>query len=637
MFRKRYRSQREIEEIMGRSDHEIANRILYADTVDLVVLPPETADAVSDTENIDDEEQIMNDENEFLPHEIAGHIELSCTYNDDNPNASTDCDETAEHSVEFEADTSSRETQQKRSRKEVNLFEPKWIKAKKMKYSRELPVNKEIEKMEELYRKYGEYSPIQLFNLFIDDEMIKYLVRCTINYAKIDHNDLKFEMDDEEMRRFIGILFVTGYNARPRIENYWSNQSSLECNIIRRAMAHDRFKLIKKYFHVCDNQKIDARDKFAKVTPWNIILNERFMQFGIFSHNLSIDEQMIAYFGRHSCKMFIKGKPIRFGFKYWDLCSSDGYLYSFIPYSGADENREPEYKDCSLAQKVVLKLLKLLDDPREHCVAFNNFFTSHKLMSQLTSLGYYATGTIRDNRLNEAKLTDVSSSKKKDRGWLDYTFDRNNNVLIVRWNDNSVLTIATNHEEIEPLHRVKRWNGGKKCYVDMPQVVKAYNNRMGGVQLFDNAMNHYRIRVRGKKWYWPLITNGLDAAMVNSWKIHSALFKYEKGMSRTTERCMTQKTEPLDQLLFRTHVAECLLRMAITPISTLETFTPQSTAIRKSKDAALESVRKDKIGHGIEKLEKPRRCQNCHKHSSYKCTKCEVALHVLCFNEFHEI
>lgn len=32
---------------MGRADHEIANLILYADTVDLVALSPDSTDAVS--------------------------------------------------------------------------------------------------------------------------------------------------------------------------------------------------------------------------------------------------------------------------------------------------------------------------------------------------------------------------------------------------------------------------------------------------------------------------------------------------------------------------------------------------------------------------------------------------------------
>lgn len=44
------------------------------------------------------------------------------------------------------------------------------------------------------------------------------------------------------------------------------------------------------------------------------------MQFGIWAANLSVDEQMVLYFGRHSCKMYILGKPIRFGYKLWCLC-----------------------------------------------------------------------------------------------------------------------------------------------------------------------------------------------------------------------------------------------------------------------------------------------------------------------------
>ena len=33
------------------------------------------------------------------------------------------------------------------------------------------------------------------------------------------------------------------------------------------------------------------------------------------SPNYSIDETMVSYFGRHSAKQFIRGKPVRFGYK----------------------------------------------------------------------------------------------------------------------------------------------------------------------------------------------------------------------------------------------------------------------------------------------------------------------------------
>ena len=41
---------------------------------------------------------------------------------------------------------------------------------------------------------------------------------------------------------------------------------------------------------------------------------------------LSIDESIVPYHGRHSCKQFISAKPIRFGCKLWVLASVTGIL-----------------------------------------------------------------------------------------------------------------------------------------------------------------------------------------------------------------------------------------------------------------------------------------------------------------------
>lgn len=475
--------------------------------------------------------------------------------------------------------------------------------------------------------------------MFVDDEVIDWIVACTIDYATTDNNDATFSTDAAEIRTFIGILYITGYNTRPDIQNYWATNQSLECPLIRAAMPRDRFLRLKRYLHVCDNRQLDTNDKFAKVTPLNDLMNEKFIQFGVFSHNLSIDEQMIAYYGRHSCKMFIKGKPIRFGFKYWALCSADGYLYSFIPYGGAKAVPDPDYADYGLGETVVLKLLGKLQNPIQHCVAFDNFFTSHQLVARLSQLNYFCTGTIRDNRTKNAPLLEVRTMKKKDRGSLDYVFDKRNEMLMARWNDNSVVTIASNHEPIEPMHRVKRWDrkAGRMAIIEMPQILKAYNTRMGGVDLFDNAMNNYRIRVRGKKWYWPLITNALDAAMVNAWKLHCVLAKYKDtldlaksaGIDKSKSRVSrTKKSTAIPQLEFRVFVAECLLRQVK---STKKPANPPNLAAQ----IALNEIRSDRVGHGILSTKKPLRCRQCHEKTPFICTKCRVAVHPKCFNAFH--
>ena len=68
-------------------------------------------------------------------------------------------------------------------------------------------------------------------------------------------------------------------------------------------------------------------------------LDDNLVQFGFFHRDLSIDESMTPYFGRHSMKMFIKAKPIRFGFKWWCLCGTDGYPYHIKLYVGREEAR----------------------------------------------------------------------------------------------------------------------------------------------------------------------------------------------------------------------------------------------------------------------------------------------------------
>ena len=50
---------------------------------------------------------------------------------------------------------------------------------------------------------------------------------------------------------------------------------------------------------------------------------------------MSIDEAMIPYFGKHSTKQFIRGKPIRFGYKMWVLTTPLGYVLLFESDQGA--------------------------------------------------------------------------------------------------------------------------------------------------------------------------------------------------------------------------------------------------------------------------------------------------------------
>ena len=67
--------------------------------------------------------------------------------------------------------------------------------------------------------------------------------------------------------------------------------------------------------------KIDVHDKF-QVRPIFDNLNKTATKWILpFSDgHFSVDETMIPYYGRHSTKQFIRGKPIRFGYKVCHCC-----------------------------------------------------------------------------------------------------------------------------------------------------------------------------------------------------------------------------------------------------------------------------------------------------------------------------
>ncbi|CAH2101337.1 unnamed protein product [Euphydryas editha] len=81
-------------------------------------------------------------------------------------------------------------------------------------------------------------------------------------------------------------------------------------------MSRNRFREIKRNLHLVDKKDAPhTLDKMFKVRKLCDILIKKFNQWGVFHENLSIDESMVKYFGHHPAKQFIRGKPIRYGYK----------------------------------------------------------------------------------------------------------------------------------------------------------------------------------------------------------------------------------------------------------------------------------------------------------------------------------
>ncbi|GFN78996.1 PiggyBac transposable element-derived protein 3 [Plakobranchus ocellatus] len=140
---------------------------------------------------------------------------------------------------------------------------------------------------------------------------------------------------------------------------------------------------------------------------------------------------MAPNYGRHGAKQFICGKPIRYGFK---------------------------------------------------------------LLNDIKNKGYDATGTLRANRLNQCPLERVDNKKKIKRGSMDHILNPHENMILLSWNDNSVVTLGSTKHGITPLKNVQRFSQSERRHIQVPCPVAViqYNKHMGGTDRTDQNIANYR-------------------------------------------------------------------------------------------------------------------------------------------------
>ncbi|GBL63683.1 PiggyBac transposable element-derived protein 3 [Araneus ventricosus] len=244
-------------------------------------------------------------------------------------------------------------------------------------------------------------------------------------------------------------------------------------------------------------------------------------------------------------------------------------------------------------------------------VVMDNLFTSIPLLNELSRKGIAGTGTIRENWLENAPLPPKKSMKKTSRGTFKYACSEN--LVIVKWNDNTAVAVATSKVKASSCVMAERWSSAqeKKIQVPMPQPLKTYNVYMGGVDLFDQFVSQYRIRIHSKKWWWPLFSWGIGEALVNGWRLYRAL-EHDISLLQFTRECSQ----------------EILGKFGIPSIGHGISLVLQKNAFNQQ--------RYDRKDHWLYKSDKQfGRCKNCGRRSIYRCEKCQVPLHPECHKTYH--
>jgi hypothetical protein len=203
---------------------------------------------------------------------------------------------------------------------------------------------------------------------------------------------------EEELLCWFGVLILMGLKDLPNIRLYGSPSSFYGCPLIKSCMARLRFEAITRCIHLVDNELLippgeEGHDKLGKLR-WLI---EHFSVLSQANYNCqvhcTVDEMMLPYKGRYcNIRLYMKGKPVKYGLKVWALASSQSrYVSNAIVYLGAgDAHTENEL----LGTDAVLVAVRGLEG-WGHVIITDNFFTSVKLHTELLKRGFFATGTVK--------------------------------------------------------------------------------------------------------------------------------------------------------------------------------------------------------------------------------------------------
>lgn len=205
-------------------------------------------------------------------------------------------------------------------------------------------------------------------------------------------------------------------------------------------------------------------------------------------------------------------------------------------------------------------------------------------------------GTLKGNR-KETKVVPLPIEK----GIFIWAY-RHPQSSILKWSDRRVVYFCSSMSspcEIEQKQRKKR----KETEIyNIPKIASVYRKKMGFVDRLDQMMGYYRTQRFSKKWYTPLNFFFLEAAIHNSWVIHSSF--YDKKHAKSPKN-------------FRVELAKALL---------------EKGSRKRSQKQTLKDI---DDWHLIKKFEKSGHCAECGSTTPYKCHTCEIYLCGGCFFNFH--
>jgi hypothetical protein len=465
---------------------------------------------------------------------------------------------------------------------------------------------------------------LESFSLFIDDELIKWIVDVSIKYSKktiqpkaneiLVENSTDFEFSVRDFKLYLALCMLMAQLKKPTIQAYWSTNPLVETPIFSKIMPLNRFKMITRYlsFDLRENNN----DSLAKIRYFLDYISNKFKSNFRLFQNLSIDESLLMLKNRCNFRVTIKSKKARQGVKVYKLNDAKtGYCYSFKIYTRDEETLSDEN---SKVDKYVFDLLGDENLNKGHVVYFDNYFTSLNLIRNLLSQKTHCVGIMRVDRKG---LPEELKSVKLNRGEMDYYVCKKNNILLLKYVDRSQFYMAsTIHKNV--LNKI----GEKvpdyiesKTYIkrpkltNVPECVYDYNQNMGGVDKQDQRVSYAQIARKTRRVFVKLFMYFVDICIYNA----SVLFPLSLSMPDIRLRLATE-----------------IIRESITDFS---------LTIENSEHIPIRNIKNTYNIKDRTRKTFSLQCRYCKKYETkrsetvFKCLACNIPLHMgSCFSKWHQ-
>lgn len=246
--------------------------------VDICQLPPD------EPGNITEEEDILeNDFEPVMPKNVCGMIDITTSkyINQDKPIKEPQIDFSTENKRKIQKKRKLNRVNQKQSTTNGDRLIKKSkteITWKKIAEFKEPVKSNKARPILELCPNLINLSPIDIFFKTLPHEYIEHLVEMTKLYALQKGETIDISSDD--ILQFFGLLLLSGYHSVPKEDMYWNSAEDIAVPIVSTVMPRNRFRNIKKFFHLVDNNQLRKEEKLGKVTPIYTELSKNLQKFG---------------------------------------------------------------------------------------------------------------------------------------------------------------------------------------------------------------------------------------------------------------------------------------------------------------------------------------------------------------------